>query len=45
MGAEKEREALKKVYPGPKFLARLKGMKDNAVIAMYLRLKSEGKLK
>lgn len=42
---DNERAALKAVYPGRKWARKVDGMSDSQVQAIYLRLKSQGKLK
>lgn len=40
----KEREALKSVYPGKNWAAKVDGWSDEQVVAVYKRLKAQGKL-
>lgn len=40
----KEREALKAVYPNPRWAIKVEQMTDTEVVAVYLRLKSQNKL-
>lgn len=40
----KEREALKSVYPGKGWAEKVSKWSDEQVIAVYKRLKSQGKL-
>ncbi len=40
----KEREAVKAAYPGPKWADKVKHMTDEQVIAVYFRLKRNGKV-
>ena len=40
----KEREAVKAAYPSRKWATRVKNMSDAQVLAVYLRLKSQGKV-
>lgn len=45
MGVEKEREAVKKIGLFPnQWKEKVNKMSDNQVLAIYLRLKSQGKL-
>ena len=44
MANEKEREQLKKVYPGHKWAQKVNGMTDAQVIAVYMRLKQQNKI-
>lgn len=39
-----EREELKKVYPNKKWAERVDKMSESQVAAVYLRLKSQGKV-
>lgn len=41
----KEREAVKAAYPSRKWATKVSKMDDQQVIAVYLRLKSQGKVK
>lgn len=38
MSVQQMRDALKKVYPGPRWSAKVDKMSDNQVIAVYNRL-------
>ena len=38
------REALKSLYPYPKWIARVNAMHEAQVVATYLRLKRRGKI-
>lgn len=40
-----QREALKKVYPGAAWHKKVNLMSPDQVVAVYLRLKSQGKIK
>ena len=40
----KEREAVKAAYPSKKWMDKVKKMDDGQVIAIYRRLKSQGKI-
>lgn len=40
----KEREALRKAYPSKKWTLKVNKMSDNQVIAIYKRLKLQGKI-
>lgn len=42
--AMNERELLKKAYPSKKWAAKVDKMSDSQVAAVYLRLKSQGKV-
>jgi hypothetical protein len=44
MGANIEREAVKKIGRSPEWPSKVDKMSDQKVIAIYLRLKAEGKL-
>lgn len=44
MSADLEREAVKKIGHTPKWKERVDKMSDAQVIAIYIRLKAEGKL-
>lgn len=44
MAAINEREAIKKIGRSPEWANKVDKMSDDQVIAIYLRLKSEGKL-
>ena len=44
MAYEKEREALKTVYSGAKWIQKVNKMPDDQVVAIYMRLKLQGKL-
>ena len=44
MASVNKREELKKVYPGQKWAEKVKNMTDAQVTAVYLRLKSQGKV-
>lgn len=44
MAANQEREAVKKIGQSPDWSAKVDKMSDAQVIAIYLRLKSQGKL-
>lgn len=44
MAGNKEREALKSVYNSDTWAKKVNKMSDSQVIAVYLRLKSQGKL-
>jgi len=44
MGAEMERQAIKKVYPTDKWSAKVDKMSDAQVVAIYLRFKSQKRL-
>lgn len=44
MAAEAERQALLKVYKSQKWANKVKKMRDDQVVAIYLRLKSQNKL-
>lgn len=44
MNLMQKRETLKGVYPGPKWTEKVNAMPDSQVTAMYLRLKSQGKV-
>jgi len=41
---EHKREILKGVYPSPKWTAKVNKMSEGQVIAVYLRLKEQGKV-
>lgn len=41
----KERETLKGVYPSKKWAQRVDKMTDSQVVAVYMRLKLQGKVK
>jgi hypothetical protein len=41
---EKKREALIAVYPGPKWHRKVIAMSESQVIAVYMRLKAQGKV-
>lgn len=45
MSAFAERNALLRTYSGAGWKERVKKMSDSQVVAIYLRLKSQGKLK
>jgi len=45
MGARAERELLKSIYRGKKYAKTVDKMSDSQVIAIVLRLKSQGKIK
>lgn len=45
MAYEKEREALKAAYSGPKWRQKVNKMSDGQVVAIHMRLKLQGKLK
>lgn len=45
MNVNQQREALMKVYTGPAWIQKVKKMTEAQVTAIYLRLKSQGKLK
>ena len=42
--SQKEREALLAVYPGKKWADKVKAMTNDQIVAIYLRLKSQGKV-
>ena len=42
--ANKERELLKKAYPGQRWIDKVNSMSDAQVIAVYFRLKKLGKI-
>lgn len=44
MNTKQKREALKSAYSGEKWIAKVNGMPDNKVVAIYLRLKTQGKV-
>lgn len=44
MAMEKERQALLKVYKNPRWVDKVKKMKDAQVVAIYLRLKAQNKI-
>lgn len=44
MANEKEREALKQAYPSKRWADKVKKMPDDQVVAVYLRLKKQGKI-
>ena len=44
MGNNKEREALKAAYPSNKWAQKVNKMSDSQVIAVYMRLKLQGKV-
>ena len=41
---KKERQLLKQVYPNKKWAERVDKMSDNQVVAVYMRLRVQGKL-
>jgi len=44
MASNQERELLKKAYPSKKWAEKVNKMSDSQVAAVYLRLKSQGKV-
>lgn len=44
MTTNPKREALKAAYSGPQWQARVAKMSDSQVIAIYLKLKEQGKV-
>lgn len=44
MNVNQKREALKGAYSGKKWADKVDSMSDKQVIAMYLRLKNQGKV-
>ena len=44
MGLQKEREAVKKIGKSPSWIVKVNNMTDSQIIAIYRRLKAEGKL-
>lgn len=44
MGHDKERTAVKQAYPSPKWAKRVDKMTDAQLIAVYMRLKLQGKI-
>lgn len=40
----KEREAVKSAYPGPKWAKRVDNMEDDQIVAVYMRLRIQGKI-
>lgn len=44
MASNKEREALKKAYPSKKWAEKVNKMSDAQVIAVYMRLRLQGKI-
>jgi hypothetical protein len=44
MNTKQKREALKGAYPGDKWAAKVDSMTDSEVVAIYLRLKKQGKV-
>lgn len=44
MGIEQEREELKKAYPSDSWASKVDKMSPTQVSAIYIRLKSQGKL-
>lgn len=44
MNTNQKREALKSAYSGEKWIAKVNGMADKQVVAMFLRLRSQGKV-
>lgn len=44
MADNKERELLKTVYPSKKWATKVDKMSDSQVVAVYMRLRAQGKL-
>lgn len=44
MGNNAERELLKKAYPNKQWARRVDNMSDSQVVAVYMRLKLQGKV-
>jgi len=44
MNSNQEREELKKVYPNPRWKEKVDKMSPDQVTAIYIRLRSQGKL-
>lgn len=44
MSTDEMRQALKRVYPGPKWSHKVDQMNNEQVIAVYVRLKQQNKL-
>jgi hypothetical protein len=44
MGATNEREAVKKIGRSPEWSSKVDKMSDSQAIAIYIRLKAQGKL-
>lgn len=44
MNPAKQREALRNVYPGAEWQKKVTDMSDEQVVAIYLRLKGQGKV-
>lgn len=45
MGGNAEREALKKAYPSKKWAQQVDKMTESQVVAIYMRLRAQSKLK
>lgn len=45
MGIQQDREKLKMVYPSDRWIKKVDKMSDLQVVAILMRLKSQGKLK